>query len=139
LIDQIYVEISLTNNTFPLKIDSSYYHDKNAAELINKTYHLANAISPEDFIVIYEEQLTNYNSTVQAVVIANVADEILRKYGNAYHIDFNLTDMSNMPSNNLENSDYNELILVNIWDYQSAQALAAKAQLSSNDHIHLLL
>jgi hypothetical protein len=36
--------------------------------------------------------------------------------------------MSNMPSNNLENSDYNELILVNIWDYQSAQALATKAQ-----------
>jgi hypothetical protein len=129
LIDQIYVEISLTNNTFPLKIDSSYYHAKNAAELINKTYHLANAISPEDFRVIYEEeQLSNYNSTVQALVIANVADEILRKYGNAYDIDFDLTDMSNMPSNDLENSDYNELILVNIWDYQSAQALATKAQ-----------
>jgi hypothetical protein len=62
LIDQIYVEISLTNNTFPLKIDSSCYHAKNAAELINKTYHLANAISPEDFRVIYEEEQLKKNN-----------------------------------------------------------------------------
>jgi hypothetical protein len=67
LIHQINVEISLINNTFPLEIDSSYYHAKNAAELINKTYHLANAVSPEDFRIVYEEeQLNNNNSTVQA-------------------------------------------------------------------------
>jgi hypothetical protein len=141
LIHQIYVEISLINNTFPLEIDSSYYHAKNAAELINKTYHFANAISPEDFRVIYqEEQLNNHNSTVQALVIANIADEILRKYGKAYDIDFDLTNMSNMLvthssnaygkerySNNLKNSHNDELILVNIWDYQSAQALSGEA------------
>jgi hypothetical protein len=40
-----------------------------------KTYHLANAVSPEDFRIVYEEQLNNYNSTVQALVIANIADE----------------------------------------------------------------
>jgi hypothetical protein len=142
LIHQINVEISLINNTFPLEIDSSYYHAKNAAELINKTYHLANAVSPEDFRIVYEEeQLNNNNSTVQALVIANIADEILREYGDAYDIDFDLTDMSNMLitnsisahgeerySNNLENSDDNdELVLVNIWNYQSAQALSGKA------------
>jgi hypothetical protein len=142
LIHQIDVEISLINNTFPLEIDSSYYHAKNAAELINKTYYLANAVSPEDFRIVYEEeQLNNNNSTVQALVIANIADEILRKYGDAYDIDFDLTDMSNMlitnsvsahgeerHSNNLENSDDDdELVLVNIWDYQSAQALSGKA------------
>jgi hypothetical protein len=141
LIHQINVEISLINNTFPLEIDSSYYHAKNAAELINKTYHLANAVSPEDFRIVYEEeQLNNNNSTVQALVIANIADEILREYGDAYDIDFDLTDMSNMlttnsisaheerHSNNLENSDDNdELVLVNIWNYQSAQALSGKA------------
>jgi hypothetical protein len=36
LIHQINVEISLINNTFPLEIESSYYHAKNAAELIIK-------------------------------------------------------------------------------------------------------
>jgi hypothetical protein len=142
LIHQINVEISLINNTFPLEIDSSYYHAKNAAELINKTYHLANAVSPEDFRIIYEEeQLNNNNSTVQALVITNIADEIPREYGDAYDINFDLTDMSNMlitnsisahgeerHSNNLENSDDNdELVLVNIWNYQSAQALSGKA------------
>lgn len=74
-------------------------------------------------------------------MIANIADEILREYGDAYDIDFDLTDMSNMlitnsisahgekrHSNNLENSDDNdELVLVNIWNYQSAQALSGKA------------
>jgi hypothetical protein len=142
LIHQIDVEIFLINNTFPLEIDSSYYHAKNAAELINMTYHLANAVSPEDFRIVYEEeQLNNNNSTVQALVIANIADEILREYGDAYDIDFDLTDMSNMlitnsisvhgeerHSNNLENSDDNdELVLMNIWNYQSAQALSDKA------------
>lgn len=142
LIHQVDVEISLINNTFPLEIDSSYYHAKNAAELINKTYHLVNAVSPEDFRIVYEEeQLNNNNSTVQALVIANITDEILREYGDAYDIDFDLADMSNMlttnsisahgeegHSNNLENSDDNdELVLVNIWNYQSAQALSGKA------------
>jgi hypothetical protein len=83
-------------NTFPLEIDSSY-HAKNAAELMNKTYHLANAVSPEDFRIVYEEeQLNNNNSTVQALVIANIADEILIEYEDAYDIDFDLTNMSNM-------------------------------------------
>jgi hypothetical protein len=86
------------NETFPSEIDTSYYHAKNAAELMNKTYHLANAISPVDFHIIYEEeQLTNDdNSTVQALVVANIADEILRKYGEAYNVGYDLTNMSNM-------------------------------------------
>src|SRR5688500_4759158 len=81
LIHQIDIEIALMNETFPSEIDTSYYHAKNAAELMNKTYHLTNAISPVDFHIIYEEeQLTNDdNSTVQALVVANIADEILRR------------------------------------------------------------
>jgi hypothetical protein len=56
LIHQIYVEIVLINETFPSEIGSSYYHSKNAASLMNKTYHLTNAISPVDFQIIYEEE-----------------------------------------------------------------------------------
>jgi hypothetical protein len=82
LIYQINSEISLINNTFPSEIDSAYNHGKNVVELMNRTYHLSTATSPEDFRIIYEEELlNNYNSTVQALVVANIVDEILRKYG----------------------------------------------------------
>ena len=82
----------------------------------------------------------NYNSTVQALVVANIVDEILRKYGVAYEVGYDLTNMSNMPithsinahereipSNSLGDNDGNELTLVNIGDYQSAQALSEEA------------
>jgi hypothetical protein len=52
LIYQINAEISLINNTFPSEIDSAYHHGKNAVELMNRTYHLSTAISPEDFRII---------------------------------------------------------------------------------------
>ena len=108
---------------------------------MNRTYHLSTATSPEDFRIIYEEELlNNYNSTVQALVVANIVDEILRKYGVAYEVGYDLTNMSNMPithsinahereipSNSLEDNDGNELTLVNIGDYQSAQTLSEEA------------
>jgi hypothetical protein len=141
LIYQINAEISLINNTFPSEIDSAYHHGKNAIELMNRTYHLSTAISPEDFRIIYEEeQLNNNNSTVQALVFANIVDEILRKYGDAYDVGYDLTNMSNMsithpidahgreiPSNSLGDNDDNELTLVNIGDYRSAQTLSGEA------------
>ena len=81
LIHQIDVEMALMNETFPTEIGSSYYHAKSAADLMNKTYHhLTNATSPPDFRIIYEEEkLTNDdNTTVQALVVANIVDEILK-------------------------------------------------------------
>ena len=63
LTHQIDVETALMNETFPSEVGSSYYHVRNAAELMNKTYHLANATSSVDFHIIYviyeEEQLNN--------------------------------------------------------------------------------
>ena len=84
--------------------------------------------------------MNNNNSTVQALVVANIVDEILRKYGVAYEVGYDLTNMSNMPithsinahereipSNSLGDNDGNELTLVNIGDYQSAQTLSEEA------------
>jgi hypothetical protein len=82
------------------------------------------------------------NSTVQALVIANIVDEILRKYGAAYNIDYDLTNMSNMEMSNTasmsehvgkKHFDIIGIIgtkgseLVDIADYQSAQALSVEA------------
>jgi hypothetical protein len=142
LIHQIDAEINLINETFPSDIGFSYHHTKNAAELMNRTYHLTNAISPVDFRIIYEEEQLNNddNSTIQALVVANIIDEILRKYGDAYDVKYDLTNMSNMQitqsinahgmenhSNSLGNNYGNKLVLVSTGDYQSAQALSREA------------
>jgi hypothetical protein len=77
------------------------------------------------------------------LAIASIADEILRKYGDAYNIDYDLTDLSNMAmamtniasmsahgreghSVSLGNIG-NELVLANIEDYQSAKALSLES------------
>jgi hypothetical protein len=142
LIHQIDAEIDLINETFPSEIRFSYYHAKNAAELMNRTYHLTNAISPVDFRIIYEEeQLSNDdNSTIQALVVANIVDEILREYGDAFDVKYDLTNMSNAlitqsinahgresHFNSLGDNDDNKLVLVSVGDYQSAQALSREA------------
>jgi hypothetical protein len=142
LIHQIDAEIDLINETFPSEIGFSYYHAKNAADLMNKTYHLTNAISPVDFRIIYEEeQLSNDdNSTIQALVVANIVDEILREYGDAFDVKYDLTNMSNAlitqsinahgresHFNSLGDNDDNKLVLVSVGDYQSAQALSREA------------
>jgi len=57
-----------------------------------------------DFIREYNEQLNNTNSTVQALILANVVDEILRNYGNALEVDYDLTNMSNMVMSNVSHS-----------------------------------
>ncbi len=107
------------------------------------------------------------NTKLEALALANVIDGMLINYGNAYHVGFDMTNMSNMvmignssspssivmnnpatgnnsgPSNmNMQsmNTSFNNMTttqhvseknmgysLVNMSDYQSAQALATKA------------
>jgi hypothetical protein len=106
------------------------------------------------------------NETTQPLAFADLVDSILINYGNAYAVDFDMTNMSNMAKmggnssssmtmvgmaddgNNSNNSNMNmnsmnmssstmmnmdsktnrDYVLVDITDYQSAQALASKAQ-----------
>jgi hypothetical protein len=89
------------------------------------------------------------NSTIHALVVANFCDQILREYGEAFDIGYDLTNMSNMmitpmssltsyrhpsdsvnnpnPSTNSTNQKNNKLQVVNIVDYQSAKKLSEKA------------
>jgi hypothetical protein len=107
------------------------------------------------------------NTKLEALALANVIDGMLINYGNAYHVGFDMTNMSNMvmirnssspgsmvmnnpttgnnsgPSNMIMqsmNTSFNNMTtmqhvseknmgysLVNMSDYQSAQALATKA------------
>jgi hypothetical protein len=117
------------------------------------------------------EQEDLENATIQALAFADLVNSILENYGNAYAVDFDMTNMSNMPmmgqsnnnmstmtmsnmSNNGNDNDSNIEMnsmnmsssrtmvgmdvgggressiyssLINMTDFQSAQALAAKA------------
>jgi len=101
------------------------------------------------------------NGTIQSLAFADLVDSILINYGNAYAVNFDMTNMSNMvtmgnnsssmtmggmadnnsnssmnmdsmdmSSSNMTNMDSKgrNYSLVDIIDYQSAQALATKAQ-----------
>jgi hypothetical protein len=104
------------------------------------------------------------NSTTQSLAFADLVDSILINYGNAYAVDFDMTNMSNMammggvdssmamsstPDDNNRtsmNMDMSSMkmnmdsknkkyTLVDMADYQSAQALAAKAQEIFNNEL----
>jgi hypothetical protein len=112
------------------------------------------------------EQEDFENATIQALAFADLVNSILENYGNAYAVDFDMTNMTNMVMNGQSNnnmstngndndsnkemnsmnmsssstmvgmdvgggegseSGINPSSLVNMTDFQSAQALAAKA------------
>ncbi|HZA69164.1 MAG TPA: hypothetical protein VE548_05635 [Nitrososphaeraceae archaeon] len=99
------------------------------------------------------------NTTIQPLAFADLVDSLLINYGNAYAVDFDMTNMSNMAmmsgnsssmvmsgmvnnSNssmnmgsmnmsstmNMDSNMNRNYSLVDMTDYQSAQALATKAQ-----------
>jgi hypothetical protein len=150
LIHQINAEIQLTNTDFPSNVSIAIEHAENTAELLKKVYQYSeDIVDDSDFIREYNEQLNNTNSTVQALTFANVVDEILRNYGNALEVNYDLTNMSNlvmsnvshsatmMMDDNMKNSsiireksgnNMTHNIIVNLADYQTAQALSDKSQ-----------
>jgi hypothetical protein len=149
LIHQINVETQLVNTNFPSNVTLAIEHAENTAELLNEVYQFSEGIADDtDFIREYNEQLNNINSTVQALILANVVDEILRNYGDALEVDYDLTNMSNIVMSNMSRSttmmiddsmknssmireksnSMTNNIIVNLANYQTAQALFGKAQ-----------
>ena len=149
LIHQINVETQLVNTNFPSNVTLAIEHAENTAELLNEVYQFSEGIADDtDFIREYNEQLNNINSTVQALILANVVDEILRNYGDALEVDYDLTNMSNIVMSNMSRSttmmiddsmknssmireksnSMTNNIIVNLANYHTAQALFGKAQ-----------
>lgn len=107
------------------------------------------------------------NSTIQVLAVAELLDEVLRNYGDAFAVGYDMTNMSmlTMDSNNntnshrenstsihsmstmdidsssvgdnmsIENMSDSDGKLVNITDYQTAQALAMRVQELYNNQI----
>jgi hypothetical protein len=88
------------------------------------------------------------NSTIQVLATVELLDGVLKNYGDAFAVDYDMTDMSmmtmggdnnntgstggndttNMHSMSKEDMSNSDGKLVNITDYQTAQALAMKVQ-----------
>ncbi len=121
-------------------------HAKNAANLTNDLNDKLRQSAVGDITQVYTNGL--YNSSTLALVVANLVDEILRSYGSAYGITYDLTNMSNMMSNSdgslsrldvtnetgnntmsshgghTSVSEINNAVLVNMYRYQTAQLLS---------------
>jgi hypothetical protein len=107
LIEQIKAETNLINTNF-LSDDnvSAQIHARNAAELLNQLEdNMTEALEQpsSDIARIYENEKTN--STSLALVTANMVDEVLREYGRAFDIGYDLTNMSNMGDMRMPNMD----------------------------------
>ena len=104
------VELLLSKANFPSNMTLALDHGERAVKLLNDVYRLDDdIIDDSDFNRRYNEAQNSKNATVQALVVANIVDQILRDYGRAFDIDYDLTNMSNMNMNmqnmNMSNSD----------------------------------
>ncbi len=135
------VELSLANDNFPFNVTLALDHAEDAAKLIDDAYYFdEDIIDDTDFIERYDEALNTHNSTIRGLVIANIVDQVLKAYGEAFDIRYDLTNMSNMmEAPDINSSSANDPItkkstnqnntpqVINIADYQSAQKLSEKA------------
>jgi hypothetical protein len=145
LIEQIKAETELVNAYFLASNSiSAIEHAKNAANLTNGLNDKLRQSTVADITQVYTNGL--YNSTTLALVVANLVDEILRNYGSAYGITYDLTNMSNMMmamilNNNSSSSGHssmsekNNAVLVNIYNYQTAQVLSNVVNRLFNDKL----
>src|ERR687892_911829 len=75
---------------------SAHEHARKAAELMKDLESNMTQTDPtsSDITQVYEQG--QKNSTTLALVVANIVDDILRKYGNAFAVGYDMTNMSNM-------------------------------------------
>lgn len=122
LVEQIKAETELVNTNFLFNNNvSAQVHARNAAELLkdledNMTE--ASEQSSSNLIQIYENEKTN--TTSLALVTANIVDEVLRKYGTAFDIGYDLTNMSNMGGMKMSNMNSGGGSSMNMTTFQTS-------------------
>lgn len=95
LINQILIETRLINNS----LSSDDLDRANAIESVKNIIDIYDDITiSEDSYVVDSDKF--YNNTIMATVIANLADEVLRKYGAAFSV----------PSNIMLSMDFSKIV-----------------------------
>jgi hypothetical protein len=122
LVEQIKAETELVNTNFLFNNNvSAQVHARNAAELLNDledNMTEASEQSSSNLIQIYENEKTN--TTSLALVTANIVDEVLRKYGTAFDIGYDLTNMSNMGGMKMSNMSSGGGSSMNMTTFQTS-------------------
>ena len=97
LVEQIKAETQLVITSFLSNENfSAHEHARYAAELLKDLESNLTQTNPpsSDITQVYDQG--QKNSTTLALVVANIVDDILRKYGSAFAIGYDMTNMSNM-------------------------------------------
>lgn len=97
LVEQIKAETQLVNTKLLSNDNSSAQgHARNAAELMKQLEGNMTQTNPpsSDITQVYDQG--QKNSTTLALVVANIVDDILEKYGSAFAVGYDMTNMSNM-------------------------------------------
>jgi hypothetical protein len=122
LVEQIKAETELVNTNLLFNNNvSAQVHAINAAELLNDledNMTEASEQSSSNLIQIYENEKTN--TTSLALVTANIVDEVLRKYGTAFDIGYDLTNMSNMGGMKMSNMNSGGGFSMNMTTFQTS-------------------
>lgn len=122
LVEQIKAETELVNTNFLFNNNvSAQVHARNAADLLNDledNMTEASEQSSSNLIQIYENEKTN--TTSLALVTANIVDEVLRKYGTAFDIGYDLTNMSNMGGMKMSNMSSGGGSSMNMTTFQTS-------------------
>jgi hypothetical protein len=112
-----------------LETMSSSPSEQQQQSTLNDTTQLTDEIDAiiEDAITSRIDSDQRGNATIQATALGDIINTILRYYGNAYAVGFDMANMSEMASMMGSNSSNKNYTLVDIADYQSAQTLATRA------------
>jgi hypothetical protein len=107
MVNEALVELNLAKSNFPSNATLAIDHADYASKLMDNAYYLDDEIVDDnDFIKRYNQGMNNSsNSTIIGVAVANIVDDILREYGRALDVQFDLTNMSNMNMNSMADGD----------------------------------
>jgi len=123
LINQILIETRLINNS----LHSNDLNNTNSIDSINNIIDIYDDITiSEDSFLVDSDKF--YNNTIMATVIANLADEVLRKYGAAFSV----------PSNIMLSMDFSKIINLTTSDLDSTGKNSTISSHSSNHSMGLM-
>jgi len=145
--ERIATELNNTLNQLRDQVETSSITDKSQ---INQIVETINAILEEAISVRIDDDQLN-NSTIQALVFADIVNTALQSYGIAFDIGIDLTNMSNMNTttsstgnNTIDNGHNNheelqktseQMSIVNFSSYESALSFADYALKKFNSDI----
>jgi hypothetical protein len=131
LVEQIKAETELVNTNFLYNNKvSAQVHARNAADLLIQLEDNMTEASEQpssDTTQIYETEKTN--STSLALVTANIVDDILRKYGTAFDIGYDLTNMSNMGG--MVMSNMGGMVMSNMGDADEGTSFSSSMNMTT--------